>query len=42
MFRMGRDLLRAGRFSLGGESIKGREQLVKILDAVEQEKEMAA
>jgi len=42
MFRMGRDLLRAGRFSLRGESIKGRKQLVKILDAVEQEKEMAA
>jgi heterodisulfide reductase subunit C len=42
MWGMGWDLLRTGRFTLRGESIEGRKQLAKILEAVEEEKELAA
>jgi heterodisulfide reductase subunit C len=42
MFRQGRALMRTGRFSWKTESIQGQDQLARLLDALEEEKERAA
>jgi hypothetical protein len=37
-WRMGLDLLKTGRFSLATEKIKGRQELARMLDAVDAKK----
>jgi hypothetical protein len=37
-WRMGLDLLKTGRFSLASEKIKGRQELARMLDAVDGKK----